>query len=57
VVEIRDYVTKLQHELGYPADHPVPLIISKIESTEALDNFDEILNASDGIMVRLLSLY
>ena len=28
-----------------------PLIISKIESVEALDNFDSILDASDGIMV------
>jgi pyruvate kinase len=29
----------------------VPLIISKIESTEALQNFDAILEASDAIMV------
>ena len=28
-----------------------PLIVSKIESKEALDNFDSILEASDGIMV------
>lgn len=31
--------------------HPPPLIISKIESTEALDNLAEIIMASDGIMV------
>lgn len=28
-----------------------PLIVSKIESTEALQNFDSILAASDGIMI------
>jgi pyruvate kinase len=30
---------------------PLPRIISKIESTEALENFDSILAVSDGIMV------
>ena len=30
---------------------PPPLIISKVETTEALDNLDEIIAASDGIMV------
>jgi pyruvate kinase len=32
-------------------EHPIPLIVSKIESQEALDNWDEILEESDGIMV------
>ena len=32
-------------------EHPIPLIVSKIESQEALDNWDEILQESDGIMV------
>ena len=31
--------------------YPLPLLISKIESTSALINFDEILEESDGIMV------
>ena len=32
-------------------EHPLPLIVSKIESQEALDNWDEILDESDAIMV------
>ena len=33
------------------ANTPPPQIISKIETTEALDNLEEIVSASDGIMV------
>ncbi len=31
--------------------HPLPHVISKIESVEALVNFDSILEVSDAIMV------
>ena len=51
LIDIRNYTTELLKEFEYPADHPHPLLISKIESTEAMDNFDEILEESDGIMV------
>lgn len=50
IAEIRDYVSTLMAELQ-PAGHPHPLIISKIESTEAMENFDSILEATDAIMV------
>ena len=40
------------YSIGYHnEDVPLPLIISKIESTEALDELPAIIEASDGIMV------
>lgn len=50
VVDIRTYLEECQEQLGQK-DQPLPLIISKIESLSALSNFDDILAASDGIMV------
>merc|ERR1719198_1027639 len=50
VEEVRSYIAKVMAE-KWPADHPHPQIISKIENTEAMDNFDAILAASDAIMV------
>jgi len=57
VTEIRDYCRELIREL-YPEGGrqlsppvPIPSIISKIESVEALINFESILQTSDAIMV------
>ena len=49
--QIRRYVAELMSKEGFPPDYPHPQLISKIESTEAMDNFEEILKESDGIMV------
>jgi len=53
VHQIRQHVLacheKYAGELAFMT--PPPLIISKIESTEALDNLAEIIEASDGVMV------
>jgi pyruvate kinase len=50
VEEIRTYCAELIALHRVPGS-PLPLIISKIESTEALENIDEIVEASDGLMV------
>lgn len=50
ILEIKEYVATLMKEYHTP-NHPPPMIISKVENTEALTNFDEILEESDAIMV------
>ncbi|KAL7500273.1 hypothetical protein ACHAWT_010992 [Skeletonema menzelii] len=55
VREIKQYMEQCAKELAdegkWVLGHPLPLIISKIESVSGLNNFDEILEESDGIMV------
>eukprot|EP00903_Cladosiphon_okamuranus_P007582 g7355.t1 len=50
VRSIRRFIAKV-HSKYWPEDRPTARIISKIENLEAVDNFDEILELSDGIMV------
>lgn len=50
VTQIQDFVHQSLIDLGLE-DRTPPLIIAKIESTEALNNFEKILAVADGIMV------
>jgi len=50
VAEIEDFVKKI-HSQHWPETHPLPGIISKIETQEALQNFNGIMEKSYGIMV------
>jgi len=49
VTEIRNYCSEIIAKQSTP--RLMPLIVSKIESTEALQNFEAILDISDAIMV------
>mmetsp|Transcript_17594 Transcript_17594/g.27405 ORF Transcript_17594/g.27405 Transcript_17594/m.27405 type:complete len:549 (+) Transcript_17594:46-1692(+) len=51
VHEIREYINECIKKQNLPESYKSPLIISKIESMRGLQNFNEILDASDGIMV------
>lgn len=51
VREIKRYMKECAKELGWEPNAPLPLLISKIESVSACQNFQEILEESDGIMV------
>mgnify|MGYP001095236808 CR=1 FL=1 len=54
VREIKEYMEQCAKELAaegkWEPGHPIPLLISKIESVSGLKHFDEILSESDGIM-------
>jgi pyruvate kinase len=51
ILDIRAFVAEEMAKHWAP-DHPHPKIVAKIESTEGLKNFQEILAVTDAIMVR-----
>jgi pyruvate kinase len=51
VRDIRAFIAAEHTRAGWSAEHPLPQIVSKIENTEAIENFGEILALSDAIMV------
>ena len=48
---VRKYVQDVMTKLVFDPEYPAPLLISKIESVRGLQNFGEILESSDGIIV------
>lgn len=50
VEAVRAYAAKCQKESSNPNGRP-PLVISKVETLEAMENWSSILDVSDGIMV------
>ena len=52
IQEIRSWISKCHAEVhGAGSSYPEAKVIAKVESTEALENLDEITDAADGIMV------
>ncbi len=59
VLEIRAFAAQLlkeQHPTDF-AKYAVPRIISKIESTEALENFEEILEVCGVVLFEMRSMF
>lgn len=50
ITDIRAYLATQMAEF-WPPEHPHPKIIAKIESTEGLKNFEEILAVADGCVL------